>query len=72
MSTTVRDPARQSQVQVHFFTGAPDIELPEGKRQLLIPTSMNSMNQIAYHILITGFRRSKIWPLSDFEFRVYA
>ena len=30
---------RQGQVQVHFITNSPDIELPEGKRQLLVPTS---------------------------------
>lgn len=27
-----------SQVQVVFTTNFPDIELPEGKRQLLVPT----------------------------------
>jgi ribosome biogenesis protein YTM1 len=26
------------QVQVQFVTNSPDIELPEGKRQLLVPT----------------------------------
>jgi hypothetical protein len=31
--------SRQGQVQVHFITNSPDIELPEGKRQLLVPTS---------------------------------
>ncbi|PQE26058.1 putative Ribosome biogenesis ytm1 protein [Rutstroemia sp. NJR-2017a BBW] len=30
----------QGQVQVHFTTTSPDIELPEGKRQLLVPTSV--------------------------------
>ena len=30
---------RQGNVQVHFATNSPDIELPEGKRQLLVPTS---------------------------------
>lgn len=29
----------QGQVQVHFSTTSPDIELPEGKQQLLVPTS---------------------------------
>lgn len=33
------EPARQGNVQVHFITNSPDIELPEGKRQLLVPTS---------------------------------
>ena len=33
---------RQGQVQVHFITNSPDIELPEGKRQLLVPTSKRS------------------------------
>lgn len=28
------------QVQVHFTTNSPDIELPEGKRQLLVPTNV--------------------------------
>jgi ribosome biogenesis protein YTM1 len=31
--------SRQGQVQVHFITNSPDIELPEEKRQLLVPTS---------------------------------
>lgn len=29
----------QGQVQVYFTTTSPDIELPEGKQQLLVPTS---------------------------------
>ncbi|KAI9742341.1 MAG: ribosome biogenesis protein ytm1 [Claussenomyces sp. TS43310] len=32
--------ARQGQVQVHFVTNSADIELPEEKRQLLVPTSV--------------------------------
>ena len=28
----------QGRVQVRFVTNAPDIELPEGKKQLLVPT----------------------------------
>ncbi len=42
MDTTMADIAaepRQGNVQVHFITNSPDIELPEGKRQLLVPTS---------------------------------
>lgn len=31
--------SRQGQVQVYFNTNSPDIELPEEKRQLLVPTS---------------------------------
>lgn len=31
--------SRDGQVQVHFITNSPDIELPEEKRQLLVPTS---------------------------------
>ncbi|KAF7932017.1 uncharacterized protein EAE97_009038 [Botrytis byssoidea] len=30
----------QGQVQVHFSTTSPDIELPEGKQQLLVPTNV--------------------------------
>lgn len=30
---------RQGQVHVHFTTNASDIKLPEGKRNLLVPTS---------------------------------
>jgi hypothetical protein len=36
--------SRQGQVQVHFITNSPDIELPEGKRQLLVPTSEQNSN----------------------------
>lgn len=43
MDTTMTDagliPGPTGQVQVHFITESPDIELPEGKRQLLVPTS---------------------------------
>jgi ribosome biogenesis protein YTM1 len=30
------------QVQVQFTTNFPDIELPEGKRQLLVPTGKST------------------------------
>jgi ribosome biogenesis protein YTM1 len=36
------------QVQVHFITNSPDIELPEGKRQLLVPTSEAIQARIGY------------------------
>jgi ribosome biogenesis protein YTM1 len=36
------------QVQVHFTTNSPDIELPEGKRQLLVPTSKKQAIVLAY------------------------
>lgn len=39
MTDTEPESSRQGQVQVHFVTDSPDIELPEGKRQLLVPTS---------------------------------
>jgi hypothetical protein len=39
MDSTMQDAPRQSQVKVHFITDAEDIQLPEGKRQLLVPTS---------------------------------
>jgi ribosome biogenesis protein YTM1 len=42
MDTPMLDAGNSShygQVQVHFTTNSPDIELPEGKRQLLVPTS---------------------------------
>jgi hypothetical protein len=42
MDTTMADSAAQSsrygQVQVYFITNSPDIELPEEKRKLLVPT----------------------------------
>jgi ribosome biogenesis protein YTM1 len=46
MDTSMTDApgTHYGQVQVHFTTNSPDIELPEGKRQLLVPTSK-------YHIL---------------------
>ncbi|KAL3418207.1 WD domain-containing protein [Phlyctema vagabunda] len=40
MDTPMQDVGRQGQVQVHFITDSPDIELPEGKRQLLVPTNV--------------------------------
>lgn len=36
----------QGQVQVYFITNAPDIELPEEKRQLLVPTSKIGMGYL--------------------------
>ena len=39
MNGGIEGAGRKGQVQVHFITNAPDIELPEGKRQLLVPTS---------------------------------
>lgn len=39
MADSGAQPDRQDQVQVYFTTDSPDIELPEGKRQLLVPTS---------------------------------
>lgn len=39
------------QVQVQFITNFPDIELPEGKRQLLVPTSMVQAFPILEHKL---------------------
>lgn len=39
MSGDIEGAGRQGQVQVRFITNVPDIELPEGKRQLLVPTS---------------------------------
>jgi len=40
----------QGQVQVRFITNAPDIELPEGKRQLLVPKSKDpdQLNVLLY------------------------
>ena len=39
MNGGIEGAGRQGQVQVYFITNAPDIELPEEKRQLLVPTS---------------------------------
>jgi ribosome biogenesis protein YTM1 len=39
--------SRHGQVQVHFITNSPDIELPEGKRQLLVPTSEYNSNPMS-------------------------
>jgi len=43
MNGGIEGAGRQGQVQVRFITNAPDIELPEGKRQLLVPTSKTGM-----------------------------
>lgn len=40
--------SRQGQVQVHFITNSPDIELPEGKRQLLVPISEHKSQPLAH------------------------
>ncbi|RDW67640.1 ribosome biogenesis protein YTM1 [Coleophoma cylindrospora] len=40
MDTPMVDAGRQGQVLVYFHTDSPDIELPEGKRQLLVPTDV--------------------------------
>jgi ribosome biogenesis protein YTM1 len=52
METTMTDSgassSRQGQVQVHFITNSPDIELPEGKRQLLVPTSEQNSNPMSF------------------------
>jgi hypothetical protein len=64
---------RQGNVQVYFTTNSPDIELPEGKRQLLIPTSetfYSPENKSTYLFLLP--RCTKIWSLSDPQFGFYA
>lgn len=44
MDVTMSDAgARQGNVQVHFVTNSLDMELPEGKRHLLVPTSTNKV-----------------------------
>ncbi|KAF8850480.1 microtubule-associated protein-like protein ytm1 [Acephala macrosclerotiorum] len=40
MAETGAQSTHYGQVQVHFTTTSPDIELPEGKRQLLVPTNV--------------------------------
>ncbi|CZR67516.1 related to microtubule-interacting protein [Phialocephala subalpina] len=40
MADTSALSSHYGQVQVHFTTNSPDIELPEGKRQLLVPTNV--------------------------------
>lgn len=39
METNTGEVVRQSQIRVCFITDTPDIQLPEEKRQLLVPTS---------------------------------
>jgi hypothetical protein len=39
MSGGIEGAGGQGQAQVRFITNATDIELPEGKRQLLVPKS---------------------------------
>ena len=60
------------QVQVHFTTNSPDIELPEDKRQLLVPTSMRLSNSSTHLGMLTRYRCSQICPLTNSQFRVYA
>ena len=61
---------RQGQVQVHFVTNLPDIELPEGKRQLLVPTSEQKYScltlAIAKKFPIT--RCKEVWTITDSQF----
>lgn len=42
MDTIMNENGAARQVQVQFFTKSPDIELPEEKRQLLVPTSKSN------------------------------
>jgi len=46
MNGGIEGAGRQGQVQVHLITNAPDIELPEDKRQLLVPTSKIEMGYL--------------------------
>jgi len=39
MADSTAESSRHGQVQVYFVTNSPDIELPEEKRKLLVPTS---------------------------------
>ncbi len=68
MSGDIGGAGRQGQVQVHFITNAPDIELPEGKRQLLVPTSRIQISYLSYYILMSSDRRSTIWTITDPQF----
>jgi hypothetical protein len=42
MDDAVVQSTQHGQVQVHFVTSFADIELPEAKRQLLVPTSKSN------------------------------
>jgi len=44
--------SRQGQVQVYFTTNSADIELPEEKRQLLVPTSRQTSTKGSPFLLI--------------------
>jgi hypothetical protein len=71
MSENTEFSARQGQVQVHFITNSEDIELPEEKRQLLVPTSMYLKQYEIIHADLS-LRCTKIWPLPDPQFGGYA
>jgi hypothetical protein len=43
MADTFAAPSGHGQVQVYFTTNATDIELPEEKRQLRVPTGLSNL-----------------------------
>lgn len=68
MADTGAQSSRHGQVQVHFITNSPDIELPEGKRQLLVPTSKCITQDKFNSTLIIYARCSKIWLVTNPQF----
>jgi hypothetical protein len=71
MDVTMTDgDSGRGNVQVHFVTSSPDIELPEGKRLLLVPTG--TRRTLLNRALLIAGRCPQIWPFSDPKFRVYA
>lgn len=74
MGDLMADTTRQGQIQVHFVTNSPDIELPEEKRQLLVPTSelYPPFDICKYPSTDRLYRCETLWPLSDSQLGVYA
>jgi hypothetical protein len=68
MSGGLEGAGGQGQVQVRFITNAPDIELPEGKRQLLVPRSKDPDQLMYYYILTSSDRCPSIWAVTDPQF----
>lgn len=72
MADSTAGSSRDGQVQVHFITNSPDIELPEEKRQLLVPTSKSrTRSRTADNSDTFLTRRPKIWVVSDPQFGVH-
>ncbi len=76
MDVTMEDPTNSEfeavQVKVAFTTTDEDIQLPETKRQLLVPAGELLARSHRDHLLTMAYRHPKIWPVAHSQLRVHA